>query len=143
MPTESETLAHRFHEIVVQKGDVQVVDELFLETCIVTDNNWTLRGSRAVKDFIAELRFAFPDLSLAVDHVEGTTPGGAVSRWHADGTHLGEFRGIAPTSIPVSFWGITHFMVTDGQIREAWTASTLPEAVEVLRAAATAADPYS
>lgn len=137
MTTDAAKLALRFHEEVVQAGHFLVVDELFHETCIVTDNNWTLRGSRAVKDFASELRFAFPDFAQVIDETDTTSDGGAVTRWHANATHLGEFRGIGPTGIPVTVWGLSRFTIKNGKIAALWTASTLPDAVEALRGAVT------
>jgi len=125
----------RFNEQVWDAADIEAVDRLFTDDCILADNNQTLRGHRALKDFLADIRRSFPDLNVTVDDLQATETG-AVTRWHAEGTHLSDFRGIPATSVPVSYWGMSVFTVRGGKIAESWVVSTLSEAVDHLRAAA-------
>ncbi len=44
-----------------------------------------------------------------------------VTRWTAEGTHLGEFQGIPPTGKHGTFTGIDIDRVVDGKVVECWT----------------------
>ena len=45
-----------------------------------------------------------------------------VGRWTFQGTHRGDFMGIAPSGKNVSVVGIAIYRIADGRIAEAWVA---------------------
>ena len=125
-------LVIRYQTEVWDRGDLDLVDELFAPQCLMTRNDLTLRGTRALKDSIAEIQAGFPDLQIGVDLIEAAGAN-VVARWHADGTHLGRFAGMPQTGIPVAYWGISLYTVDDARITEAWSTSTFPSALEAIR----------
>ena len=128
-------LVIRYRTEVWDRGDLDVVDELFDPQCLMARNDLTLRGTRALKDSIAEIQAGFPDLRIGVDLIEAAGAS-VVARWHAEGTHLGWFAGMQETGIPVAYWGISLYTVEDARITEAWSTSTFPTALEAIRAEA-------
>ena len=128
-------VVRRFHDRALQEGDIGVVDELVASDCVFTTNDVTLRGTRMVKDRVAEVLAGFPDTAYTLDQIEATETG-ALVRWHADGTHLGWYAGIAETSIAISYWGVSVYEIEDAIITRAWTVSTFPAALQAVRDAA-------
>jgi predicted ester cyclase len=63
---------------------------------------------------------AFPDAQVVFEDwiVEGDK---CVARFRFDGTHLGEFMGIAPTNRRVSVTGITIMRFEGDQVVERWS----------------------
>jgi predicted ester cyclase len=130
------TLLKRLRLDIWQGANLEAISDLFDSDCVVHVDNDTVRGVRALKDFSTLAVQAFPDLEYVFDDTEIADDAASVAvRWHGEGTHLGAFRGIAPTGRPVSFWGISMHRLRAGKISESWTVSTLPQAAEVLREA--------
>ena len=78
-----------------------------------------LRGREGIKGLWAVILDAFPDLVATVDDVvaEGNK---VVSRWTIQGTHTGEFQGIAPTNKQITMPIIEIFRIEGGFLAEAW-----------------------
>ena len=65
-----------------------------------------IEGRDAIRERATEIIAAFPDLVL--ERLELLIEGDATAdRWHATGTHQGEFLGIAPTGRRISVQGAT------------------------------------
>ena len=82
-------------------------------------------GRSAYKDYVSELRTAFPDLNLQVDEVYwmgNEAEGWLVStRWSAEATHRGEtsqYRSASHATCQI--WGITQWRVTNGMVEQEW-----------------------
>jgi steroid delta-isomerase-like uncharacterized protein len=77
----------------------------------------TYRGRGRALEALAEVRAAFPDMALVVEDMiaEGDK---VVTVWTNTATHLGTYRGAAPTGQKVSWTGITVHRVVDGRIVE-------------------------
>ncbi|MGW2728229.1 ester cyclase [Streptomyces sp. NPDC001494] len=76
-------------------------------------------GVQALKEVWTVLLRAFPDLRVEVEEVitEGDK---VVCRNTVTGTHLGEYRGLAPTGRPVRYGEIFVFRLAGGRIAEIW-----------------------
>ncbi|MEU3606438.1 ester cyclase [Streptomyces sp. NPDC035033] len=74
-------------------------------------------GARALKRVWETLLTAFPDIRVTVEETvaEGDR---IVSRNTVTGTHLGDYRGLAPTGRTVEYGEIFIFRVADGRITE-------------------------
>ncbi len=73
-----------------------------------------------VEAFYSLLWSAFPDLRISVDDMVGE--GDRVAwRLTVKGTHEGEFRGVSPTGVAVTFGAQYLFRFRDGAIVERWT----------------------
>ena len=99
MPTEEENKAifRRYVEEVGNKRNLELADEFFDRYVSHQPDGTTLeRGPEDVKRFNREFRLAFPDFHLSIDAqiAEGDE---VVNRITFRGTHLGEWRGMAPT----------------------------------------------
>ncbi len=77
-------------------------------------------GPQGYQEGVRAFRSAFPDLHVTIDDMVVAEDKVAV-RFHARGTHRGEFQGIAPTGKPVETTGIDIIHIANGQITEAWT----------------------
>lgn len=65
------------------------------------------------------IRKGFPDVHIEIEQIlcHGED---AVFRWHATGTHRGQFIGIPPTHRIARFSGITWMRWRDGKMVEGW-----------------------
>jgi steroid delta-isomerase-like uncharacterized protein len=122
MSAENKTLARRYFQEVLSKGKLDLVDELAAPDLIGHPSGFEeqIRGPEGMKEFVARLREAFPDLTMTVEDqlAEGNT---VVTRWTARATHDGEFVGIDPTGRTGTVTGITIQRIRDGKFVEGWT----------------------
>jgi steroid delta-isomerase-like uncharacterized protein len=113
----------RFFDEVWSKGTFDLVDELFASEYVghPSGSEEAVRGREGVKEYVARLRKAFPDLTVTVED-QITEDDKVATRWTARGTHDGELMGIDPTRRPGTVTGITIQRLGDGgQIAEGWT----------------------
>jgi len=78
-----------------------------------------LRGRQAIRDLWVVFFVGFPDLHTTVDDMIAEGDKLAV-RWRIEGTHTGEFMGIAPTNRKIEIGLNEIFRVENGQWAEAW-----------------------
>jgi predicted ester cyclase/ribosomal protein S18 acetylase RimI-like enzyme len=99
------------------EGRLEVIDEIYAPTFV---NHFTGETPAALKQKIAEVRAAFPDVRITIDDqvAEGDR---VVSRWTARGTHHGAFMGAPATHKPMAQTGISILRVADHQIVEGWS----------------------
>jgi steroid delta-isomerase-like uncharacterized protein len=87
--------------------DADAVAAVFADDAVVVDTGiGEVRGREAVRDRVAALLAAFPDLrltrrSLVVDEAANA------DEWTLTGTHQGEYLGIAPTGRTIEVHGAT------------------------------------
>ena len=120
----SEEKMLKIHDLLINevgnKGNLNVVEEIF-DTDYVshspTGDNIT--GPQEYKQFISDLRTAFPDLRFIVND-RFTIEDKVVVRWTVHGTHKGEFMGIPPSSKEVKVTGIVIHRFADDKIQETW-----------------------
>ncbi len=99
---ENETLARRYIEEVVNKGDVAAIDELVATDFIEHDPYpGQAPGIEGEKQAVGNLRIAFPDLLLTIDGIiaEGEH---VVIEVTARGTQNGEFHGTPASGAPIT-----------------------------------------
>jgi steroid delta-isomerase-like uncharacterized protein len=115
----SRELARRYFDEILNKGDMGAIDALLTPDFVfyITTIPGGVRGREAYKDFVRNLRNAFPDgVFTPVGQIaEGDK---AAVRWTFKGTHRGEFLGVAPTGRTITDDGIDIFQVVDGRISE-------------------------
>ncbi len=78
-----------------------------------------LRGRDGIRGLWEVFLTGFPDLHSTIEDMvsEGDK---VVLRWRIEGTHTGEFMGVAPSNVEITI-GITEiFRVANGQLVEAW-----------------------
>jgi serine phosphatase RsbU (regulator of sigma subunit) len=123
VPTEEENKAifRRYLEEAWNQSNLEVIDEIF-DRYISHQPNGSVheRGPQDVKRFVGEFRAAFPDLRLIMEEqiAEGDK---VVSRGTIRGTHLREFRGMAPTGEEMEIPGMAVFRFSEeGKVVESW-----------------------
>ena len=80
------------------------------------------KGPEGYIEFFKQMRDAFPDLQLAVDHMVTDDDNVAIA-YTAKGTQKGNFMGIEPTGKSVKFRGLQIARFEDGKIVERWGSS--------------------
>lgn len=120
MSNQNKKVVQRAIEEVYNEGRLDVVDELVSRDFVVHVSSEDFHGPAALKQYVATLREAFPDLQLTIDDqiADGDR---VVTRWTARGTHLGTFQGIPPTGKRGSMTGIDIDRFVDGKAVECWT----------------------
>ncbi len=78
-----------------------------------------LRGRDGIRSLWEVFLVGFPDLHSTIDDMVSAGDK-VVLRWRIEGTHTGEFLGVAPTNVKITL-GVTEiFRVANGQLVEAW-----------------------
>jgi serine phosphatase RsbU (regulator of sigma subunit) len=118
---ENKATFRRYVEEVTNRGNFEVVDEIF-DSYLAhqPDGSVLKRGPEDVKRFMGEFRSAFSDFHSTVEDqiAEGDK---VVTRWRMRGAHEGEFRGIAPTGKEMEINGIGIFRFSaEGKVVESW-----------------------
>jgi predicted ester cyclase len=100
---------------VLNKGNLAAFDSYF-STDVVMNNSKDLKRQLAG---IQSIRSAFPDFHLAIEDqiAEGDK---VVTRVRFQGTHRGEYRGVAPTGKQVRYSGIAIDRIAGGKVVEMW-----------------------
>jgi predicted ester cyclase len=90
-------------------------------------------GLDSVRTYYQALWTGFPDVVLRMDDVFEAGDK-LVSRFACSGTHLGEFRGVAPTGLRVEWPGITILRFAAGRCVERWSQTDRLSMLQQIRA---------
>ena len=135
-PTESNPFLRRVLATYNSRRP-EAFDALLTEDCTLIRDGAEARGREAVKRVLGQLYRAVPDLEYRVDDAVMSGDKAAI-RWEGHGTHRGEYQGVAPTGLPMSYAGITFIELRGGQIVHLWVSTNL---LDRLRSAAAEAQP--
>jgi steroid delta-isomerase-like uncharacterized protein len=118
--TEADNIAvlQRFIEEVINQGKLDAADELVHEDFVELDPlPGQQQGRQGLKDVIAMMRTAFPDLHWVI---EETIASGdkVVTRFKWSGTHQGNFAGIPATGRTVTVPGVVIDRLTAGRMAD-------------------------
>ncbi|HEX4815978.1 MAG TPA: ester cyclase [Nonomuraea sp.] len=113
----------RFHD-AISSGDADVVSRTIDE---IVDPDVLIRtplpikttGAEALKEVLATLHRAFPDLHVEVEDMIAEDDK-VVSRNTCTGTHRGEYLGLPPTGRSVTYKEIIIARFADGRLVETW-----------------------
>ena len=106
---------------VLTKGNLAAFDS-YISADVVFNNS---KGLKQQLGGIQLIRNAFPDFDLVIEDqiAEGDK---VVTRVTFQGTHRGEYRGVAPTGKQVRYSGIAIDRIVEGKVVEMWhVADTL------------------
>jgi predicted ester cyclase len=136
MSEQNKAEARRLLEEAFGQGKTEVVEEVLHSDFVCYDpNSETGEIRRAdIKGQIEYFHQALPDATYTVEDqvAEGDK---VVSRWTAQGTHQGEFFGVAPTGNRVKFTGIQIDRFDEsGKLIEEWPEYDLLGAMRQLGA---------
>ena len=113
-------LAQRWYSEVMSQGKAEVIDELCAPDFV--DHN-PLPGTTAdlagLKDFVAQIRAAFPDMQMSADDMIAEGDQLAV-RSTLRGTHQGDFMGIPATGKQVEVSNYDFVRFENDQAAEHW-----------------------
>ena len=113
-------MAHRWYGEVMSEGKTEVIDELcapgFVDHDPLPGSTGDLAG---LKDFVAQIRAAFPDLQMSADDmiVEGDR---IAVRSTMRGTHEGDFMGVPGSGKKVEVSGYDFVRMENDQAAEHW-----------------------
>jgi steroid delta-isomerase-like uncharacterized protein len=124
MSEENEALVRRYFEEIWDKGNLELIEELFTTNFVrhgPVGTEGEVRGLEGFKDLVSSYRSGLPDLRITIEDLiaQGER---VVTRWRAYGTHQGELLGNAPTGNEASVTGILVDRVSGGKIEEEWAA---------------------
>jgi predicted ester cyclase len=118
---ENKVIFRRYVEEVSNQGNLEVADEIFDRYLSHQPDGSTFqRGPEDVKRFIGEFHSAFHNFRLSIE--EQIAEGDKVTtRVALRGTHLGDFRGMAPTGKEIEIMGMAVFRFSsEGKVVETW-----------------------
>ena len=126
-------LVRRFYKEVYGDWNMALVPEVVSPRFISHD--WPEggpTGPQGFELFYSAIRAALPDARYEVDDLiaEGDK---VVVRWRLLGTHLGDFRGIAPSGQKIELKGIAIYRVNNGKLMERWVVTDLYGVLEEMR----------
>lgn len=113
----------RWAEEVINQGRLEVLDEILAPDIVDHDPAPDQGpGPKGFKDFFTTMRAAFPDIQVTGETMVADGDQLAVA-YRMEGTHQGEFMGLAPTGRKVSIRGLQIARFADGQAVERWGSS--------------------
>ncbi|HOG46203.1 MAG TPA: ester cyclase [Anaerolineae bacterium] len=119
---QNKETVHRYIDETFNKGNLAVIDEVLAPSFV--DHNPTpgqATGPMGAIEFARNFRSAFPDLHVNIE--EMVAEGDKVAmRSTIRGTQKGEFMGISPTGMQVSWQAMAIFRVASGKILERWSS---------------------
>jgi steroid delta-isomerase-like uncharacterized protein len=118
--SESQNIAviKRFLEEVINQGRLEVADEIVEENFVELDPLPGQRqGREGLKEVIAMLRSAFPDMHWVIDETIASGDK-VVTRFTWTGTHRGNFMGIPATDRPVKVKGVVIDRLSAGMMAD-------------------------
>ena len=119
MPT-APSLVHYIFDQAFSQGNLAIVYELFAVDATNHIPGWGLPVNRlGLKQMIATLRSAFPDLHCAIEE-EIEQEARLAALWTMRGTHKGSFFGNPPTGRKVLVQGFVFARTVRGRIIEDW-----------------------
>ncbi|MFW6098236.1 MAG: ester cyclase [Chloroflexota bacterium] len=113
----NKTLVRRIVEEVLNRGRLEVIDELVDESFVLHSHG--LEGRDAFKRLVRDIRRAFPDLHCEIELMIAEDDLVAM-RLTTTHTHLGPFMGVAPTGVHGSHSGMSFVRVVDSRAVEHW-----------------------
>jgi steroid delta-isomerase-like uncharacterized protein len=121
MAQENSALIRRWFDQVWNLGRMEAIDEMASPDVIGHGQaqHATDVGLEEFRTFAKDLRRAFPDMKVTIDHTieQGDQ---VVARWTATMTHKGEFLGFAPSGKKATITGTSIQRISGGKIVEGW-----------------------
>ncbi len=123
MSTEANIVSQEAFGAAVNEGDLDALDALVTADSVDHDPSpGQGPGPAGFKGLFGELRAAFPDLRIAVDHL--TASGDDVAfAYTVSGTHRGDFQGHPATDRRFSVRGVQIGRFVDAKLAERWGSS--------------------
>jgi steroid delta-isomerase-like uncharacterized protein len=120
MSTEqNKAIIRRYIEEIWSSGNMETADEIVDEAFVFRGPIRELEGSEALKQFVAGIHTAIPDIHFTIE--DSVAEGEKVAfRWTMTGTHTGELMGIGATGRRFAVSGTTIARLSGGKMAEVW-----------------------
>src|SRR5438477_848502 len=117
---DTEAILRRMFDEVINKGDLDLADELFAEDFVDHGPMGTVEGREAFKGLIAAWRDAVPDVHCEIDKI---IIDGDMAAWlvHTTGTHTGDGLGFPATGKSFETVSANIGRFRNGQAVEHWS----------------------
>lgn len=112
-------IIRRYFDQWANHGDTATADALIATNLVLRNPPAILHSLEEYKQSMAKFHAAFPNLHFVVEDVVAERDR-VVVHWTLRATHLGEYRGRAPTGKGMNVTGMSLFRISDGRIREIW-----------------------
>jgi len=121
--TESSIASQQAFGEAVNSGNLDALDQLITPDSVDHDPAPGQGiGPAGYKAMFGEMRTAFPDFKVEVEHLTASDDDVAFA-YTVSGTHRGEFQGHAPTGGVFSIRGVQISRFVDGKLAERWGSS--------------------
>ncbi len=123
MSQETNIAAQERFGAAVNSGQLAELDDLVAPECVDHDPApGQGPGAQGFRDMFAELRTAFPDLHVEVEHLTANDTDVAFA-YTVTGTHRGPLMGHDPTGGSITMRGMQISRFADGKLAERWGSS--------------------
>jgi len=121
-------LVLRANQEIISNGNLAYVDSVFAEDFRL---NGSEVGREAIKNFIAPLLEAFPDLEITIEPLlaEGHLVGW--QRTHT-GTHRGQIMGIPASNQQITWSSLILSRISEGKVVEEWSQGNLQQKLQAI-----------
>jgi predicted ester cyclase len=120
---ENKAIARRWNDEIWNKGNIDVIDELFAANFVSYYPGFPTSDRENYKEWVAMEFAAFADIHCTIEDLVAEGDKVAI-RWTWRGTHSkGKYMEIAPTGKKVTNIGITILRIEGGKIVEEWGSS--------------------
>jgi steroid delta-isomerase-like uncharacterized protein len=131
---QNKAVVDRLSIEIMNRKNVDAVDKIFSPDVVFYQSGRpVIQGSEAFRQWLANAnRGPWGDWQATIE--ETMAEGDLVAvRWTIRGTHVGEWRGIAPTGKPISLTGMNMYRVVDGKVTTSWGAEDWLAVMDQLR----------
>lgn len=116
---ETRALVASYVEKIWNGADLDALEDLTTPEYTYRLGGHPPRDIDAMRQFLDELRTAFPDWTVEIESI--VADGGVVAiRWTGSATHAGAFRGIPPSGQSVVVGGMNFYELDRGLIAREW-----------------------
>lgn len=119
MSTQNKDLLRRTFEEVMNRRNMDFVDQVFASDFIGHDTSGGTYGVADFKRSVTDVLAAFPDCHITIED-QLSDGDKVVTRWVASGRHQGEYMGVPATGEYGSMMGISIDRVAGERIVESW-----------------------
>lgn len=115
----NKTIARRYFEEILNKGDAGAMTALIAEDVVFRNPPFVVKGLDGFRKLIASLRETFPDLYFTIEDelAEGDK---VATRWVMRGTQSGPVQDQPATGKKMEVSGMDIFRISGGKVREVW-----------------------
>jgi steroid delta-isomerase-like uncharacterized protein len=115
----NKTIARRYFEEILNKGDAGAISALIAEDVVFSNPPFVVKGLDGFRKLIASLRVTFPDLHFTIEDeiAEGDK---VATRWVMRGTQRGSVEGHPASGKKMEVSGMDIFRIAGGKVRDVW-----------------------